>query len=247
MLKNLRIAINPILRAASQNIPRNWVVSRCAVSPQSHYCFIRIPKCANSTITRTLAYHDPNLSYDLPSDPDGEIAKGLFSDFLAMHAYSRSALKKKYFLFTFVRNPYTRLLSAYLDKIQESKPAFTSERRQVMHFTEDGQPVSFSGFITYLENGGLYSNPHWCPQSDLLLLKPSELSFIGKTETLDQDLPQVIQSLFGAGSYQSIQTRSTRRRGASDALSEFYDARLMDRVYRLYQCDFESFGYDRSL
>jgi hypothetical protein len=58
------------------------------------------------------------------------------------------------FKFTFVRNPYARVLLAYLDKVRTGKKI-----NGIRSFTE---------FCRYLGSGGLYHNAHWAPQTSVL-------------------------------------------------------------------------------
>lgn len=66
-----------------------------------------------------------------------------------------------------VRDPFSRTLSAFLDKFRS--PYF---QRDFGPF--DLTPEGFSGFLAYLEDGGLRTNSHWSPQTDRLLLAPEQ-------------------------------------------------------------------------
>lgn len=237
--------IHPLLRGIDKRVNRGWVIERCAFSKAGGYCFFRIPKSANSTITRTLAYYDDSIDYAVDGDPATNVAKKKFGNLLSTGAWRAEGLRK-YFLFTFVRNPYSRLLSAYLSKIVHgSKPIWQNKRAELAVFSgKEGIP-SFATFVDYLEKGGLYADPHWCPQVNLIPVPVSMLSFVGKVETIDEDIPRLVDKLFGEGKFQEIKTREAGRRGASNQLAEYYTDDIKERVYALYKSDFETFQYPK--
>ncbi|WP_047549142.1 sulfotransferase [Methylotenera sp. G11] len=233
---------HPVYSAVDSRVPKIWVASRSSFQKTGKYCYFRIPKCANSTISKTLAHYDPSIVYDDNNDIDGKVAKSKFANIGATHVLSKTSLRKKYSLFTFVRNPYTRVLSAYLDKIDGFKKAFFETRSSVRQFSESGN-VTFEAFVTYLENGGLFHDPHWAPQTYLLPLAPSEIPFIGKVENIDKDLSALVNHLFGEGAYKDPKNREDSRKKSSEIASDYYTDDLKNRVYKLYKVDFDAFSY----
>ena len=143
-----------------------------------------------------------------------------------------------------MRNPYSRLLSVYLDKIAGMRIAGTGfdivARACAVARPAD---VSFERFIRYLEDGGLWKNPHWAPQVSMIPVKVSRLAFVGRVESLEQDLAAVVDRLFGEGTFMSVQTRMDGRTHAAKRLGEYYDDELTRRVQVLYREDFEAFSY----
>jgi hypothetical protein len=213
------------------------------VSNKHGYCYFRIPKCANSTVAKTLAHYDPAIGV-AEDDPDVEKTKKRFDGFLDVRALTPAALQKKYFLFTFVRNPYSRLLSAYLDKIAGRGDSSVDYNSVVKACgVERHTDVSFELFVGYLENRGLWANPHWAPQVAMIPVKPARLGFIGRVESLERDLATVIDRIFGAGTFVSTQTRADGRQHATSRIEQFYDDELARRVYGLYRQDFDTFAY----
>jgi hypothetical protein len=236
---------HPLTNEIDSRIDKRWVVSRCMVLNTQRYCYFRIPKCANSTIVRTLAYYDPKLTFD-PKDLTGEVIKSEFN-LLFTKALTISSFTKKYFLFTFVRNPYSRILSAYLDKIEGFEEKFAINRESVGAFSDSGQDLTFEAFVSYLENGGLYKNPHWTPQTLMLPVSIKELDFVGRVENLDEDLKYIVNRLFGEGVYKEPITKEVFRTNSSNKLLQYYDKELAKRVYRLYESDFDSFSYPKDI
>ena len=237
---------HPLTREIDSRIERSWVISRAAVSNTHRYCYFRIPKCANSTIARTLACYDPAIDWD-DADSEGSRAKRTFLQLLDAQARSLDQLEERFFLFTFVRNPYTRLLSAYLDKIVSriQDPDYEFVRTALGKKQKDN--VSFPEFVSYLHSGGLYANPHWAPLVCMVGVKPIRLQFVGKVETIDADLNTIVTRIFGESVHAQTQTRTHGRRGANDQLQQYYTPELAASVYQLYRDDFATFGYPASL
>lgn len=236
---------HPLAREIDHRIPADWVTKRATVSHRHRYCYFRIPKCANSTVMRTLAQYDGDLAG--LTDPDGpvEAIKRYSGTLFRARAWSTASLVRRYRCFTVVRNPFSRLLSAYLDKIAAAEPgqygyvAMTVGRRDI---TE----VTFDDFVRFLEGGGLHANAHWAPQCRMLPVSPSSLAFVGHQEELERDLARLVEVL-GLGPFQGLWSRKDRRRHAAGQLETFYTDELVARVHSLYALDFDTFGYTREL
>ena len=205
--------------------------SRVAIDFEHGFLYNRVLKAANTTIIATLA--------SLKGEDNGN-PKNLFrkpSDLTANETQQISSL----FKFAFVRNPYSRTLSAYLDKIARGK-------RQPLELTrKSGQPPAFEDFCIYLEHGGLYENPHWAPQSSVLILRPNEYDFIGRTESLGADLDIIIKRLRGDKGGNGIVDRKTHSTGANTLMRDHYTSRCESIVRSLFREDFSQFGYPGSI
>ena len=236
--------LHPLVQGIDKRIPYIWVVSRAFFSKQHRYCYFRLPKCANSTVTKTLAFYDNSIHFD-PNDPSGEQTKKHYSNLLATGCITQTSLLKNYFCFTVVRDPYARLLSAYLDRIESKLDARRYDQaREAIRKTQAGQgELNFAGFVEYLEQGGLYADSHWCPQSALLPVDSKQLHFIGKVENLEQDLKHIVDNIFGEGVYNAPQQRSHNKTHALDKLASYYTPELKKRVYHLFEQDFVTFDY----
>lgn len=183
----------------------------------------RIPKAANSTVVTNIARL--KFGRDIPSP----VAKKMFATPGRLSA-AEVAEFDGLFKFTMVRNPYTRTLSAYLDKV---------ERRALRHNRES----SYGEFLRALKKGRyLYSNAHWAPQVALMLIPVEQLDFIGKTESLERDLAEIKRRI-----RPELEQPVTSFRGnatsAGDKLRAYYDAECIALVRELYRADFEIFGY----
>jgi dermatan 4-sulfotransferase 1 len=229
----------PLYRNIDERLKTKWIVSHIALSKKNGYCYFRLPKCANSTLIRSLAHYDPRMGYDVNSDPNGNKAKKMLNAKIDALLLTPKAVYENYFSFTFVRDPYARTLSAYLDKIVLDNPRFLSIRKKVEAYGDQ----SFHSFISFLENGGVYENIHFASQRALLPIKPDHLHFIGRVESLETDLEFVINRIYGEGVYHSAQTSRNAANNSRDLLNQYYDESLRKRVHAIYRRDFEELGY----
>jgi len=75
-------------------------------------------------------------------------------------------------------------------------------------------------------------------------LPPSMLDKIGRFENLREDLPDILSEVFGADAQTTtVSPHATRANDIARAQSRD----TLDRVYRLYEPDFDAFGYPRAL
>jgi len=203
------------------------VDARGCIDLELNFFCNRIPKSANSTVVTSLAKWRFNKT--IPS----RAAKKMF---LPPSALTRSEVDNLEVLFCFavVRNPFTRVLSAYLDKVERKE-----QRR--------GNDSSFEDFLAGLSGGELHSNAHWTPQADLLLLPLQNFDFIGKVESLDQDLDKVRQQLLGGNDETDIVPALSNATNANSKIDRYYTADCADTVRKLYARDFELFNYSTAL
>jgi hypothetical protein len=151
-----------------------------------------------------------------------------------------------YFRMTVVRNPYTRLVSAWKNKILFCEPGAEEIYRQVKghvpEFDAKKALVSFDEFIGYIANNCdlRTCDPHWRRQVDHLLFPAFNFSCTAKVEQMAEGLRKFEQHL-GISEPLVIEgiNVSAPVRGA------IYTQELADKVYSLYKADFELLGYSR--
>lgn len=217
----------------SGGVSQHGVDARGCIDLDVGFFYNRMPKAANSTVVSNLA------SAKLQRDVGSREAKGMFMRPSTLSVDEVDKLDNV-FAFTVVRDPFKRTLSAFLDKVQRKQDLGTWR----------GQKHDFASFLRWLDKGALHSNGHWAPQSSMLLLPLQRLDFIGKVESLDQDLDAIMAALklrtarTDVGEVKSIWSNKT---GANDKLSEYYDASTRAMVLKLYAQDFENFGYEARL
>jgi len=148
-----------------------------------------------------------------------------------------------YFKFTFVRNPYTRILSTYLDKIAPTATNSPRKKAVIGRFLSKppGADITFSNFLDYLEfRNSVSANGHWARQSDFLVMPVSAFDAIGKVESPDDDLPHILREIFR--SKKTIINWTPHATVANRSIHTLSTAQRR-RIFRLYEADFDNFRY----
>ena len=160
--------------------------------------------------------------------------------------YKRITENEVHFHMTFVRNPYVRLLSAYLDKIQNftaSEQQFLNPRERALDLAgkTSYDQVKFEDFVNMISTENpLEMNPHWRLQTVNIDIKNINYDFIGRLERFDED----IALLFGDEAVDFAEAYQIQHKtDAVQKLMEFYTPGLADEVYKIYREDFEILGY----
>ena len=146
-----------------------------------------------------------------------------------------SARLAESFVFSFVRNPYRRLQSAYVNKIVE--PQKSGRPRQHAGFAADELP-SFDAFIRSIAaRDPTRHNPHWRPQWINLSIDAIPYDFIGRLEAFRADWATVADRL-------RLDPEPERAGKTTRPVQAAYTAQNAALVARAYARDFEAFGYD---
>lgn len=181
--------------------------------------FITIPKAASQSI---IAYFDSNVDV---------ISKKKFS-------------KLDYFKFTFVRNPFDRVLSYYYNKIvagiDMSFYNLGPTERSYLKRNDILESKNFDEFVERIYNKKCFDyNIHFRKQSSLLYYNEKLLvDFVGKIENIAEDF-KVIQS---RTSNKPLPRLNTSRH---PSFNEVTSSISRDIIYEIYEEDFINFGYER--
>lgn len=226
--------------------PKSDFLNHTYISLRNHYVYTAVGKAANSTVKhhiydleylgtrfKTKSLHDrqsaPLLSpFQLPDD----LMEEVFTS-------------PKYFRFSVVRNPYSRLLSCYLDRIV---PANSAPYRQLM--LEMGKPagtqLSFAEFIeTICKQKPYDQNNHWRLQTCEICTEAIHYDFVGKQESFAVDMAQVWSHIASGRKIPNFasENKAPSITSASKHLGEYYTPELVEMVREAYREDFATFGY----
>ena len=213
------------------------------------FVFVHIPKAAGTTVTRTLSTLTRYCDLELGGTGLGEAVQGYYARRFGLRKHSSAEDARRvmgeerfdsFFSFAFVRNPFTRLASAY-------------------HFLRSwsGVPADFAAhlekvpdFAAFLETDlwtsdfpGRGPDAIFQPQARWLHSKGATpqllVDYIGKTETLRSDLAEILRRI-GAGEMPEDDTRAN----ASPAYDlPVWKPSVVDRVLKEYRRDFDVLGY----
>ena len=147
--------------------------------------------------------------------------------------------------FTVVREPASRLLSGYLEKIQQGLKQSEPIRAALIEQGRDpgrAEDISFADFISVVAaTPSREQDPHWRRQADHLGLSIIDYDAIIHLEELDASWPR-IASLVGVSDLQE-EFYCRNSTGASSKVSDWYTPELLEHVAQAYAVDYRAFDY----
>lgn len=151
-------------------------------------------------------------------------------------------LRRGYAFVSFVRNPYTRLLSCYLDKIvRRHEPTLRA-------LPGPGVPDDFPGFVRQIvAQPDRAMDIHWRPQTANLHHDRIAYTFLGRFETYDTDYARVFEVLAIPPDRRPPPRHLNPTGRSGRVLRDFYTPEIQDLVYERYQADFAVYGYGHAL
>ncbi len=188
------------------------------VNHQQKYVFVSIAKTASTSIRRRLGYFD---------DPPPEIYHMFLRDIIKQQPKA-----KDYFKFAFVRNPYDRLYSTYINLKYDGHPwaVDIKKKNTFREFVLDFNESKYSKYI------------HLQPQSDYIMYDNKiAVNFLGKFENLKENF-RTVENILKISNKELKKLRSS---GTKHSESKFYDEDMKNIVREIYKEDFERFGYDK--
>lgn len=188
------------------------------VSHKNKYLYYSIPKTATTSIKIYLELYG-SVDIGLHSKQDG-------------YSIEYDDSWNDYFKFAFVRNPWDRILSCFLDKTKQS-----IGKCWEMETYKSFSSCSFEEFIDYLNLDNIMFDGHITPQ--YLMINLSQIDFIGKFEDLDTDFTK-IQNLLGLPVIKLSKENQTQH----DKYQLYYNKKTKNKVYSLYREDIERFNYE---
>jgi hypothetical protein len=227
------------------------------VLPQHGLVYLWVPKAASSTIRSILS------SLEVGTPPPQELlynrrCSGIRSPRLAgFSVFHRLAKSAEALRFTFVRNPYARLLSAWSDRFQgrrliEGNPsidAYRTHRAAISRSLPDGsdQTLSFPEFVEFATaTVNQRIDIHWQLQDDFATVPGLPLNLIGKVESFQTDFARVLDHIGVTNDARARYLQQAVNPSNHESWQEYYTDALAARVYRAYERDFDKFGYPRA-
>lgn len=225
-----------MMRSFWQNLRKRYKITREMPQlwrfPKQGFAYIQIPKAATRSIREALLAVEDQQGMDPEQFP---LFEAQFSEHVARQQLRQSTEGLK--TFAFVRDPYARLYSAYVNKIVDA------ERRGGKnifrcHGMSFGMP--FDDFVRRtcaLDDHHI--DRHLRSQAWFLTDKQGLIpDFIGHLETFAEDWQQLREAIPALGDI------GHRNRAAGDVdFRSYYSEQSLQLVKRRYAKDFELFGY----
>jgi hypothetical protein len=119
--------------------------------------------------------------------------------------------------------------------------------RAMVSKTGSTDEVDFAEFLDAVEQQTpMKMNPHWRVQTVHLLWGHISYDFVGRIEDFDADLDR-LGAILDIDLTRYLDVRKKHETGARSVLHEYYTPQLQKRVYRIYESDFNAFGYSSEL
>ena len=213
------------------------------ISNNRRYLYVSVPKVGCTKIKRIL--QEAEYGHLLPNIH--QVHEPIFSPLLEpiddIKLLNAVLAEPDWTRFTFARNPFTRVLSCYMDKIVRSP----WERQRLLP-TLGLDPDALPSFAEFLEcvsgQDDLSRDIHWASQHHLARPDLVDYTFVGRFERFTEDLRKICDTL-GITPLEPLD-KAEHHLGATGKLAEFYGERERRLVAGIYECDFEVFGYDPS-
>lgn len=173
-----------------------------------------------------------------------------------VHAFNHP---EAYEYYCFVRNPYGRFKSAWVDKLafgHEQGYPRSIERRELVHLRgfaarhklpggESDSAIPFETFLAYVEAGATgHRNHHWDEQYSVLLMDLIRYTRLYKIETEFVAGMQHILGRVGLDDPRVLESLNAPKNKSREWPDPVYTEQLAARVYRLFARDFDVLGYD---
>ncbi|XP_033108077.1 carbohydrate sulfotransferase 11-like isoform X2 [Anneissia japonica] len=167
---------------------------------------------------------------------------------------------RNYTKFLFVRHPFARVLSAYRSKLERKTGSFRKSYGKVImeRFHPEAMPkqiksgsnVSFNDFVKYLSDRRTKRfDGHWQVISNIVFPCDIQYDYIGKLESSHDDSEYILKKAkvdhlihFKTTSVDSLKSHE------SSVFKQYYQNISeieREKLYKVYENDFQLFGYDR--
>lgn len=227
------------------------------VNPARNYLYVEVPKAACSTM-KTLIHKLEKLPQVVPFKCTfRETSRAMF-----IHCRDNMGLPSLLDLppdqqthmlqspdvmrFTIVRNPLTRLVSAWQDKVRLCAPGYAGwyERlRLQLPLAADIPLITFQEFVAEIAKSDLYTcNHHWRIQCQLAFLDAIPYTHIGRVESLGKTVERFVAHA-GFSLPDPVEKLLHAQKNESHGTAEADEATVA-RIAKLYARDFLRLDYE---
>lgn len=153
-----------------------------------------------------------------------------------------------WFVFALVRNPFSRLVATFENKIRLGEPGYGNLEPRFRNFEDYGSlQLCFQAFVEQIvaDDESRNNDVHLRPQSELLLLSIVKYSRIFKYENIS-DAVEALNSHLKRHGTESRAHLPELNRSRSRDWRLYFNNSSATLVGKIYSNDFKNFGYDRN-
>jgi len=199
-----------------------WLSNQITFSENRKFIYMKLAKNAGTSIFRKTIQKEI---------PDAWIKNDNVVNFeLWLNNLTDEEVLNDYFTFTFVRNPFDRIVSAYVHIILGNQQ----------------RDWSFKEFVKYnlLDDAGYPLNEHWLPQHlHTYCDDKCFMDYIGNVETLEDDWKYVATKINVNDTLPHVRLKAPARK-SSDYRVYYEDDETIEIVSKIYKKDLELFNYE---
>lgn len=249
-----RIKVSNVTKLTGSDILSRSFARRIIVSERSRLIYCPIPKVASSSWKYLIRKLEGVDDYSDLSKAHSPLTSGLryLTDY-SPNEVEALVHDPSFFKFVFVRDPYVRAASCYMDKFQNRNEAYVRAEysqflaqlydwRFVRSLNIDTAPrPSFAEYVDQLSmQNPMEMNEHWMPQTLLCGFGEMPYDFVGHLESLSEDAKQVLQHISKQEEHFPSQSDigfppSGASNGGGD---EFFTLEAMAKLRLIYDVDF---------
>ena len=220
------------------NPVKKRILENLRISRNKSFIYLNNPKSAATSVKNTLV----NVENDLGlTNIVIQAGRELHNPYLEVFEYSPESFKRGLnYCFSFVRNPYARALSVYLEKIEPGTDQGKEFRRAIN--VDERKNITFHEFLHGIVSLPIEKdNIHWRSQSFNLMIGKLPIHFIGYVESFEEDMSKVIQHIYGKPMPVTSYTRHSV--SANGRLHDYVDDEAIELIKEKYEEDFDNFNY----
>lgn len=209
------------------------------ISHRHRYLYFVVPKSASATVRQSLAAYT-DIGYPVTNYVQHQTIR----QFLA--SPQATLFHEGYFRFTFVRNPYDRLYSGYVqDRFAATQsPRWRKVKEPIIQSVGDDFNRYVLEHVRAADRENAWEWVCWCPMHAFAYVDGAcALDFVGRAEAVQDGLNE-LSSRFGLTIAKAADANvNVAPAGTALKYLERYDRATLEVVNELYREDFDRFGY----
>jgi len=218
---------------------KSYHPTRYFVSKKHNIVYVVNNKCASSSIKKLLLIEN-NIDLSAIGHYGQIHQKG--RDF-GFEVHDPNTHLDKYF-FSFVRNPFDRILSLYINKFLDSEKIVSGVFQYKTYlggiFKQDDSFEQFLSKVSSIPQN--MTDLHFRSQYHLLYHESPKMDFVGKQEDYQNDMAKLAKQ-FNFNSFKQAEKAKAANKTKYEKFSLEYSLSTFEMVRELYKDDIESFGY----